>query len=101
MASVSRQSKKALSTSGIIRQPAPLFTLLGCIQLACLGKVKMPDDSDIIELFEDALDRLILVGHKQGLSYPMIFCCILQRLQNMVIQCTAEQWLDQYQKPQD
>lgn len=54
----------------------------------------MVDDADAIELFESELDRLTLVGHKQGLSYPRILYCILHRLECMVLQCGAEQWLE-------
>ena len=59
----------------------------------------MPDDADLIELFETDLDRLIMVGHKQGLSYIQIFLCILDRLKDMVGQCPAESWLAKYDKP--
>ena len=59
----------------------------------------MPDDADLIELFEDGLDRLIMVGHKQGLTYVQIFLCILDRLKDMVGQCPAESWLAKYDKP--
>jgi len=30
---------------------------------------------------------------KQGMSYPMIFHAILERLAEMVIQCQHEEWL--------
>ena len=53
------------------------------------------DNAELIEMFEIDLDRLILVGHKQGMSYPMIFYAILHRLGGMVLQCSAEQWLGQ------
>jgi len=52
------------------------------------------DNAALIEMFEVDLDRLILVGHKQGMSYPMIFYAILHRLGGMVLQCSAEQWLN-------
>jgi len=55
----------------------------------------MPDNADLIEMFQLDLDRLILVAHKQGMSYPLIFHAILERLAEMVIQCQAEQWLKQ------
>ena len=53
----------------------------------------MLNNPDLIEMFEVDLDRLILVGHKQGMTYPVIFHAILERLAEMVLQCTAEQWL--------
>jgi len=56
----------------------------------------MVDDADLIELFETDLDRLIMVGHKQGLSYPQIFCCILDRLKDMIGQCFAEELLNRF-----
>lgn len=52
------------------------------------------ENPELIELFGVDLDRLILVAHKQGMSYPVIFNSILERLAEMVLQCTAEQWLN-------
>lgn len=52
------------------------------------------DKPELIEAFTLDLDRLVLVAHKQGMSYPLIFHTILERLAEMVIQCTAEQWLN-------
>ena len=52
------------------------------------------ENPETIELFTADLDRLILVAHKQGMSYPMILSAILERLSEMVIQCSAEEWLN-------
>jgi len=51
------------------------------------------DNPDLIEMFGVDLDRLILVGRKCGLSYPIIFHCILTRLAEMVLQCKHDEWL--------
>ena len=53
------------------------------------------DNVELIEAFTLDLDRLILVAHKQGMSYPLIFHALLERLAEMIIQCSAEQWLAQ------
>ena len=53
------------------------------------------DNPEIIEAFTLDLDRLILVAKKQGMSYPMIFHAILERLAEMIIQCSHEEWLGQ------
>jgi len=53
----------------------------------------MVDNAEIIELFNSEFDRLILVAHKQGMSYPLILSAILERLSEMVLQCSHEQWL--------
>lgn len=55
----------------------------------------MPDNADLMEMFEKDIDRLILVGHKQGLSYPRILYCMLHRLEELVLQCSTEQWIEQ------
>ena len=54
---------------------------------------EVPDNADLIEMFGIDLDRLILVAHKQGMSYPLILSAILERLSEMVLQCSHEQWL--------
>jgi len=54
----------------------------------------MVEQAELMELFEVDFDRLIMVGHKQGLSYPQLFYCVLHRLEQMVLQCSAEQWLE-------
>ena len=52
------------------------------------------DNADLIEMFALDLDRLILVAKKQGMSYPLIFHAILERLAEMIIQCSHEEWLN-------
>jgi len=52
------------------------------------------DNPELIEMFGLDFDRLILVAHKQGMNYPLIFSAILERLASMVLQCTAEEWLE-------
>ena len=82
---------------GCLKCGKPYLKVEGnCLICSCgyMETVKMPDDANTIELFETDLDRLIMVGHKQGLTYPRIFCCILNRLQDMVLQCSTEQWLE-------
>ena len=53
------------------------------------------DNVELIDLFNSEFDRFILVAHKQGMSYPMILSTILERLAEMVIQCSHEEWLKQ------
>jgi len=55
--------------------------------------INVIEQAKLMELFEIDFDRLILVGHKQGLSYPQLFYCILHRLEAMILQCSAEEWL--------
>jgi len=52
------------------------------------------ENPELIEMFALDLDRLILVAHKQGMSYPLIFHAILERLAEMIIQCQHEEWLN-------
>jgi len=51
------------------------------------------DNPELVEMFGVDLDRLILVAYKQGMSYPIIFHAILERLAEMVLQCKHEEWL--------
>lgn len=55
--------------------------------------VKTMDNPELVEMFGVDLDRLILVAYKQGMSYPIIFHAILERLAEMVLQCKHEEWL--------
>ena len=54
----------------------------------------MADDAEAMELLEQDLERLIMVGRKEDITYPQILYCILHRLSEMVLQCQAEQWLE-------
>ena len=51
------------------------------------------DNPEVVEMFQVDLDRLILVAHKQGMNYPLIFNAILERLAEMVLQCKHKEWL--------
>ena len=50
------------------------------------------DNPELTKMFEVDLDRIIMVGHKQGITYPRIFYCILHRLEQLVLECLAEEW---------
>ena len=50
----------------------------------------MADDAEAIELFEVDIDRLITVGHKQGLSYFQILKVFLSRCVQLQMQADME-----------
>ena len=54
----------------------------------------MPEKAKLMELLEYELDILILKASRAGLSYPRIFYCVLHRLETMLLQCSAESWIE-------
>lgn len=54
----------------------------------------MVNNADLISMFEADLDRLIMVARRQGIPYPKIFFSILDRLKDMILQCSTEEWIE-------
>lgn len=48
------------------------------------------ENAETIELFESELDRLIMVGHKQGLNYWEILKICLCRCSSLAMQSEVE-----------
>lgn len=50
----------------------------------------MSDDIDTIEMFESEVDRLVDVGHRQGLNYWQILKVFLVRCVTLQMQADVE-----------